>query len=69
MKNCMKVKFISTQSEQHYKLKVISEDSTGITEQHEKTFDVTELFDTYGYMHRLQVQVKVIKFIQSIKQV
>ena len=63
------MKFKSHQQETTYTLQVICESSSREVKTFDMKFDVTELFDSYGYMHRLQVKDKVIKWISQIKAI
>lgn len=62
------VKFVSVQNETTYQLTVIAESRlSGEPKQFTKSYQVTEFFDTYGYMHRQQVKEKVIdQFVKDL---
>ncbi len=52
--------FISEQNETTYSLKILAKSKSGITKEITAKHEVTELFDSYGYMHRQVVKAKVI---------
>lgn len=62
--------FISSQKETTYSLRVIAKSANGLLKEINASYEVTALFDTYGYMHRQAVKEKVIDdFMSKINKV
>jgi hypothetical protein len=64
-KDFQEIYFISEQKETTYSLKIVAKSKEGIKKEINEKYDVTELFDTYGYMHRQAVKTKVIDSFMS----
>lgn len=64
-KDFQEIYFISEQKETRYSLKIVAKAKSGITKEITAKHEVTELFDSYGYMHRQVVKAKVIDSFMS----
>lgn len=64
-KDFQEIYFISEQKETTYSLKIVAKAKSGITKEIIAKHEVTELFDSYGYMHRQVVKAKVIDSFMS----
>jgi hypothetical protein len=68
-KDFQEIYFISEQKETTYSLKIVAKAKSGITKEITAKHEVTELFDSYGYMHRQVVKAKVIdNFMSSLQK-
>lgn len=67
-KDFQEIYFISEQKETTYSLKIVAKSKEGITKEITWKHKVTDLFDTYGYMHRQVVKTKVIDYFMTSLQ-
>ena len=68
-KDFQEIYFISEQKETTYSLKIVAKAKSGITKEITAKHEVTELFDSFGYMHRQVVKAKVIdNFMSSLQK-